>query len=102
MGHSVETFGSGTEFLKADTQSLACLILDQHMAFMTGLELVETLRAHSMGIPVLLMTGSLSPAIVVRAAELGIGSRVVKKPPCDEDLLEFVNASGRPKRCGRS
>lgn len=51
---------------------MACLILDHHMQQMTGLELAERLRADGVSIPILLTTGSPSPAIARRAAELGI------------------------------
>ena len=51
-------------------QRLACLILDHHMPEMTGLELAERMRADGTGIPILLITGSPSPAIVARAAEV--------------------------------
>jgi ActR/RegA family two-component response regulator len=39
----------------------------------------------------LLITGSPSPAIVARAARLGIAN-VLEKPPNEDDLLQFVNA----------
>ena len=92
IGHSVETFASGAEFLKADRERLACLILDHHMPEMTGLELAERLRAEGAGIPILLVTGSRSPAIVARAAEVGI-NRVLEKPLIEEDLLDFIDGT---------
>jgi two-component system, LuxR family, response regulator FixJ len=92
IGHPVETFASGAEFLNADRQHLACLILDHHMPEMTGLELAGRLRANGSDIPILLMTGWLEPAIVVRAAEIGI-NRILEKPPIEEDLLDFINAT---------
>ena len=92
VGHSVETFASAAEFLKAEIQHLACLILDHHMPEMTGLELAERMRADGSGIPILLITGSPSPTIVARAAELGINS-VLDKPPTEEILLNFINAT---------
>ena len=92
IGHSVETFASGAEFLKADRERLACLILDHHMPEMTGLELAERLRADGAGIPILLVTGSRSPAIVARAAEVGI-NRVLEKPLIEEDLLDFIDGT---------
>jgi len=94
IGHLVETFASAAEFLKANIQHFACLILDHHMPNMTGLQLAERLRADGVGIPILLVTGSPSPAIVARAAELGI-ARVLEKPLNDEDLLDFVNSTRR-------
>ena len=61
------------------------------MPEMTGLELVERLRADGSGIPILLITGSPSPAIATRAAELGI--RVLEKPLTEDDMLDFINAT---------
>jgi two-component system, LuxR family, response regulator FixJ len=62
------------------------------MPEMTGLELAERLRADGSSIPILLITGSPSPTIIARAAELGI-HRVIEKPPTEEDLLDFINAT---------
>ena len=90
-GHLVETFESAADFLRSETKHLACLVLDHHMPHMTGLELAERLRADGSAIPILLITGLPSQAIVVRAAELGI-SRVLAKPFDEEELLSFVNA----------
>jgi CheY-like chemotaxis protein len=90
IGHPVETFASGVEFLKADRQHLECLILDQHMPEMTGLELAERLRADGSSIPILLITASPSPAIATRASELSI-TKVLDKPPTEEDLLDFID-----------
>ena len=92
IGYSVEIFASAAEFLLANLQHFSCLILDHHMPGMTGLELAEKLRAGGSAIPILLITGSSSPAIVARAAELGI-QRVLEKPPGDEDLIDFITAS---------
>ena len=92
IGHPVETFASAAEFLKADIRNIACLILDQHMPEMAGLELAERLRADGSEIPIVLITGASTPTIVARAAELGI-NRVLAKPCADEDMLDFINAS---------
>ncbi len=90
-GHVVETYISAQAFLEKGAGTAACLILDQHMPHMTGLELAARLRAAGETIPVLLITGSSSPAIVARAAEIGI-DRVLEKPPDEDDLLGFVEA----------
>ena len=91
-GCPVEIFASAAEFLQVNTQHFGCMILDHHMPNMTGLELVERLRADGAAIPILLLTGSPSPAIVARAVELDI-YRVLEKPPSDEDLINFINAN---------
>jgi FixJ family two-component response regulator len=92
IGHPVETFASAAEFLTAEIRHLACLILDHHMPDMTGLQLAEKLRADGSVLPILLITGSPSPAIVARAAELGI-VQVLEKPPEEDDLIDFINAA---------
>jgi CheY-like chemotaxis protein len=92
VGYPVETFDSAAEFLGADLQDFPCLIADNHMPYMTGLELAERLRADGASIPILLMTGSPTPAILARAAEVGI-DRVLEKPTSDDDLIEFIDAT---------
>ena len=72
VGYTVETFASVAEFLQANVNHFACLILDHHMPNITGLELAERLRADGAGIPILLITGSPSPTITGKAAEVGI------------------------------
>ena len=79
-GHSVEIFASAAEFLKANVQHFFCLILDHHMPKMTGLQLAEKLRVGGAAIPILLITGLSSPAIIARAAELGIDGVLEKRP----------------------
>ena len=89
-GHVVETFESAVDFLNSETKHLACLILDHHMPHMNGLELAQRLRSGGLAIPILLVTGLPSQAIVARAAELGI-DRVLSKPFDEDELLNFVN-----------
>ncbi len=88
MGHSVETFPSADAFLSAGRQGVERLILDHHMPRMTGLQLAEKLREDGVKLPILLITGSPSPEIAVRAGKLGV--RVLEKPPSEEDLLDFI------------
>ena len=92
MGHAAEGFESATDFLRAEVERFACLILDHHMPNMTGLELAERLRADGDLLPIMLITGSPSDTIASRASDLGI-SRVLDKPPSEEELLDFIEAS---------
>jgi two-component system, LuxR family, response regulator FixJ len=91
IGYAVATYASPKAFLADSGSPPACLIVDQHMPEMTGLELAQTLRDGGDGIPILLITGSPSPAIVTRAAQLGI-VKVLEKPPEEHDLLDFVSS----------
>lgn len=90
-GHRVAIYASAAEFLENRAKQVSCLILDHQMPQMTGLELVARLRNDGVSIPILLITGSLSQAIVARAAELGI-EKVLEKPLNDDDLVNFVSA----------
>ncbi|MGA3002991.1 MAG: response regulator [Acetobacteraceae bacterium] len=91
VGYQVSTYASADAFLGDGATAPACLIIDQHMPGMTGLEMAQKLRDDGDAIPILLITGSPSPAIVARAAQLGIVN-VLEKPPEEADLLNFVGA----------
>jgi two-component system response regulator FixJ len=95
MGYQVAVHASAEGFLNdrgcAHRTGPSCLILDQHMPRMTGLELAQTLRDDGDEIPILLITGSPSPAIAARAAQLGIVD-VLEKPPEETDLVNFLKA----------
>jgi two-component system, LuxR family, response regulator FixJ len=90
-GHRVSTYPSAMTFLADCGTPPACLILDQHMPQMTGLELVAKLHAAGQPTHILLITASASPEVVARAAQLGI-EKVLEKPLNEDDLLGFVNA----------
>ena len=91
VGYLVSTYASAAAFLGDVATNPACLIIDQHMPGMTGLELAQRLRDDGAAIPILLITGSPSPAIVARAGQLGIVN-VLEKPPEEADLLSFIGA----------
>ena len=88
-GYSVATYPSAIDYLRHKRPPPRCLILDQHMPLMTGLELTAQLRADGITSPVLLITSFPSPGLIARAAEIGI-ARVLEKPPGEADLIGFV------------
>ena len=90
-GFRVRGYASAAAFLADPEPCPNCLILDHHMPRMTGLELAAQLRAEGATARIMLITGSLSPAILARAAELGI-ARVLEKPPAEHELLAFITA----------
>jgi two-component system response regulator FixJ len=90
-GHPVEVFASAAEFLRAEVGRFACLLLDQQMPHMTGLDLAARLRAGGAAIPIALMTGSATPAIRACAAGLEVDS-ILEKPLIAEGILAFVRA----------
>jgi two-component system response regulator FixJ len=89
-GFRVETFGSAAQFLQsAAHEALGCLLLDQHMPQVTGLDLLRELRRRGESLRVALMTGSPSPELTRRAKELG-AVEVIEKPLTDDALLRFL------------
>ncbi|MBV1796655.1 response regulator transcription factor [Siccirubricoccus sp. G192] len=92
-GHDVAVYASGPQFLlRADPSRLACLVLDQQMPDMTGLDLLARLRAQGLATPVLLIVSTPGPAVARRAAELGVAG-VIEKPLSQDDLLARIEAA---------
>jgi two-component system response regulator FixJ len=84
--YSVRGYDSAGRFLdEADWRELDCLVVDQHMPNLTGLEVLARLRGQGARLPVVLITGSTSPELERRAAELE--ATVLAKPLLAEDLL---------------
>ena len=89
-GFSVATYGSAAHFLtEARPGELTCLVVDQHMPELTGLQLVTRLRRQGVTLPIALITGSPSPDLIRLAGELGVAA-VLEKPLDDDALLDFI------------
>jgi two-component system response regulator FixJ len=93
MGYEVATYRSGVDFL-ADPQKerLSCLIVDQNMPQMTGLDMIAQLSERGINIPALLITGTHDQEIERRAASLGVMT-VLEKPMSHHELLRFISIS---------
>lgn len=94
-GHAVRSYTSAAAFLRDVGAHPSCLVLDQNMPQMTGLELIDWLHRHAIAIPILLITGFPSPVTESRATALGV-EKVLGKPVRERDLLNFVNAHSWP------
>jgi FixJ family two-component response regulator len=92
-GHAVETYESGARVLaEADRGRIGCLVLDQQMPQLTGLDLLARLRADGMETPTLLIVSTPSPAVSRRAVELG-ALGVLEKPLAQDDLLARIESA---------
>jgi FixJ family two-component response regulator len=91
MGFQAAVFSSAHQFLSTQNalESSDCLIVDLQMPQMTGIELVEKLKQLNRSIPTILMTAYSTPAMLVRARDLGIVC-CLDKPLDDDDLLEWI------------
>jgi FixJ family two-component response regulator len=93
MGYQVETYRSGMDFLAvAQLDRLACLVVDQNMPKMTGLQMLERLSDRGISIPALLITGIHDPDVERKAASLGVMT-VLEKPMSHHELLRFISVS---------
>jgi len=93
VGYAVDGFASPLQCLVAMQPGLrACLIVDQHMPEMTGLEFLAELQRRGFYLPTVLITGSPSPDLVQRASALDV-HMVMPKPLLEDDLLRFIAAA---------
>jgi two-component system CheB/CheR fusion protein len=93
VGYEVETYRSGNQFIaEIDPGKLACIVVDQHMPHMTGLEMLTQLGSRGVSIPSVLITGAPNARIVRKATELGV-MKVLQKPMSHHELLRFIECS---------
>lgn len=94
-GFSVRIYGSATEFLKAGSVDAACLVIDQRMPAMTGIELIAKLRAQKIFTPAVLIVSQPNAAVSARAAKAGVP--IVEKPFLGNMLVEKIREACQPK-----
>jgi FixJ family two-component response regulator len=90
-GYQIMIYKSAREFLpEAQLGQVACLVVDQNMPGMTGLELLTELSARGIAMPSLLISGGLEAGVADRALELGV-MKVLDKPMDSAELLRFIS-----------
>ena len=82
-------FASAEAFLASTAPRARCLIVDQIMPGICGLDLIARLRAAGDEVPVLLLSGMVTRAMEQTAGDLG-GIQVMRKPPGPRELIAFV------------
>src|SRR5690242_1235518 len=89
-GHTVRTYTSGKQLLNdPDLEDIVCVVVDQKMPGMTGLDLLRELDLSGRTIPSLLITGLPDPAVQNEAMALG-AIDFLTKPIDFEKLLKLV------------
>ncbi|MEE3625931.1 response regulator [Nitrospirillum sp. BR 11752] len=71
-GFEVDLHASCQDFAATYDGGRSCLLLDQHMPGMTGVEFVEGHRALLRDVPVLMMSANMEPETRDRAARAGV------------------------------
>lgn len=86
-------FGDASAFLEfCDARQMGCILLDIRMPGISGMELLEKLRAKGVSLPVIIITGHGDVPLAVRALKLGAFD-FVQKPFNAHDLLDRVHAA---------
>ncbi len=93
VGFGVQSYGSGADFLADDRVSKAgCLVIDQQMPGMNGLDVVDHLRREGIRLPVILISGRLDTSTRERAARLGV-TKIVDKPFAACRLVNLIQVT---------
>jgi two-component system, LuxR family, response regulator FixJ len=88
-GFAVRDFGTGHDLLKcSDSLTCACLVVDQNMPGINGIDLIADLRSRAVSAPAILMTTHPSADLRTRAARRGIP--IVEKPLLGNTLLDKI------------
>ena len=88
-GFTVHSYATGTELLGAgDLSPCDCLVVDQKMPGMSGLDLIALLRDRHFSAPAILITSDPSPSLRERARKAAVP--IVEKPLLGNALLEQI------------
>jgi len=95
-GYRVQTFASGEALLAADLPARnVCLVVDENLPGMGGLDSVGALRARSQDLPALLITSHPGPELRRRAGRMRVP--IIEKPLIDDRLIRNIRcALGQP------
>ena len=89
-GYAVELFADGAAFLEAYRPGReGCLLVDALMPGMSGIELIERLKAEGHELPAIVITGNGAVPMAVQAMKAGAVD-FIEKPVGHEDLLASV------------
>jgi FixJ family two-component response regulator len=96
-GFTVRAFANAEELLAAGTaREAGCIVLDQHLSGITGIELLEALRDQGLQMPAIIVTSN-GTQLGARAADAGV--TVVLRKPLSGDALEDWLSRILPKSC---
>jgi two-component system response regulator FixJ len=97
FGYDVQSYNSGADFLADDGRRAAgCLIIDQHMPGMDGLDVVDRLQKQGARMRTILISGRLDTKIEERAASLGV-TNVLEKPFSADRLVDLIRTALRER-----
>jgi len=96
-GFTVRSYATGAELLNAaDQPDRGCLVVDQHMPGMSGLDLIDLLRRRHFSAPAILITSDPSVPVRERASKASVP--IVEKPLLGNALLQTIRDLARDRR----
>ena len=91
-GYEVAVFGTGEALLQQDLPGAdACLVIDQMLPGIDGLETIQRLHARGVNLPALIITTLPAPALRLAAQAHGVG--IVEKPLIGDALTTQIQAA---------
>ena len=90
-GMEAEAYASGAEYLES-TRQHDCVVLDLHIAGMSGQEILERIRAMQNPLPVIIITAHDTPEARAKCLAAG-ASTYLCKPLDDRLLLNAISAA---------
>lgn len=100
-GMKVRSYAAATEFLKAVPGiEPGCIVTDVRMPEMSGLQLVERLKAQGVAHPVIVITGHADVPMAIEAMKQGVAD-FIEKPFSDDAILGAIR-SALARASGRS
>lgn len=89
-GFLVRLYASGSELLgERDITYCSCLVVDERMPGITGLDLISKLREQRISVPAILITSQPTAELARRAA--GANVPIVEKPFLGNTLMERIH-----------
>ena len=90
LGHEVEMAGNGQEALeKIAVNPPDCMLLDNLMPVMDGLQTLEALEAKNIRLPIIMLTADIQEWLKTRCLELG-AIKFLNKPIKQSQLQEAI------------
>ncbi len=103
LGYTVETYGSGDDFLARLRRGPGCLVLDVRMPGPSGLELQQVLATRGEGLPIVFLTGHGDIPMSVSAMRAGAEDFLTKPVPMAQlkDAIDRALARDAGSRASR-
>ena len=90
LGHEIDTAGNGQEALeKIEANPPDCMLLDNLMPVMDGLQTLEALQARKITLPIIMLTADIQEWLKTRCLELG-ATKFLNKPVKHAQLQEAL------------